>query len=678
MESRAPGAGVAPHRPSRLPGLAPAALALAALAGAGVAAAQPEPPRRISATAAAEIRALQLDKATWSPAERKLDGALVFALKRRRGDALLSRLPALRTGRELARQEAVEVEIVGAVDPPLEEAVAEVGTVLSVHPERSLLRARVPLERLLGLAARPDVRSIRRDLGFEVRKDTTSEGDVAHLASLARATFGVDGSGVAIGVLSNGIDTLAARQATGDLPAVNVLPGQAGVGDEGTAMLEIVHDLAPGATLWYATALGGEAQFAANVAALAAAGCDVIVDDVFYFAEATFQDDLVAQAVNDFTAAGGLYFSSAGNSGNLSDGTSGVWEGDFDSAATDPAILAGRDTHDFGAGSANEITGDSPSFFILQWADPLGGSANDYDLYLLDPTGATVFAAGEAAQDGDDDPLEAISSASFDDAGNLLAIVRFSGAARFLWLSTHRGRLDQATSGQTSGHATAAEAFGVAAVDWSSAGGAGGAFDGSESVETFSSDGPRRIFFASDGTPLTPGDFSSSGGVVRRQPRIAGADGVSTSTPGFGSFFGTSAAAPHVAAVAALVRQQAELTPAGFDQLLAATALDVEAAGFDRDSGHGIAQALAVVAVTAPAGVGGTPPACALDHLTLTGTPNDGPATFRACASITAAAGRFDDVVLVAHDTTTGTPGTIALGDGFASAGPLALRTTAP
>jgi hypothetical protein len=643
---------------------------------------QIDAPPRLSRAAAAEIRALQVDKESWTPAERKLGTDLLFALKRQRGDAVLTRVPELRTGRDLAARREVEVEIVGTVDQALQVAVEAVGTVLSVHPEHRLLRARLPLDAILPLAERLDVERIRRDLGFELRKDNTSEGDVAHRADLARAVLGVDGSGVSVGVLSDGIDTVAARQATGDLPAVNVIAGQAGTGDEGTAMLEIVHDLAPGATLWFATAFGGEAQFAANIAALAAAGCDVIVDDVFYFAEATFQDDVVAQAVNDFTADGGLYFSSAGNSGNLSDGTSGVWEGDFASAASDPAILAGTDTHDFGTGSANLITVDSPSLFVLQWSDPLGGSANDYDLYLLNPAGTGVFDASEAAQDGDDDPLEAISSSGFNDTGNLLAVARFSGAGRFIWLSTNRGRLAQATSGHTSGHAAAADAFGVAAVDWFMAAGGAGLgvpFDGSEEVESFSSDGPRRVFFEADGTPYTPGDLSSSGGVVRLQPKIAAADGVSTAAPGFDPFFGTSAAAPHAAAIAALLLESSNITSDGLDQLFAATSLDIEAPGFDRDSGHGIAQALALVSVTLPGGLGGTPPECAIDRLELTGDPNDGPQTFRACEEIDARAGQFDDLTLVAYDTSgPGVPGRIVLGAGFRSGGPLELRTQAP
>src|SRR4030095_16210092 len=119
------------------------------------------------------------------------------------------------------------------------------------------------------------------------------------------------------------------------------LAGQAGNGNEGSAMLEIVHDLAPNAQLYFATANGGVATFANNIKALRAAGCDVIIDDVGYFAETPFHQGqppggvspnsgaLIIQAVNDVTASGALYFSSAANSGNQNDGQSGTWEGDF-------------------------------------------------------------------------------------------------------------------------------------------------------------------------------------------------------------------------------------------------------------------------------------------------------------------------------------------------------------
>jgi hypothetical protein len=83
----------------------------------------------------------------------------------------------------------------------------------------------------------------------------TSQGDTTHKAFTARGTFNTDGTGIKIGVLSDGVSSLAISQATGDLGTVTILPGQEGFGDEGTAMLEIIHDLAPGAQLYFATAV---------------------------------------------------------------------------------------------------------------------------------------------------------------------------------------------------------------------------------------------------------------------------------------------------------------------------------------------------------------------------------------------------------------------------------------
>ena len=133
-----------------------------------------------------------------------------------------------------------------------------------------------------------------------------------------------NGSGIKIGVLSDGVTNLATSQATGDLGTVTVLAGQGGSGDEGTAMLEIIHDLAPGAQLFFATAGGGIANFAQNIRNLRSAGCDIIVDDVGYFVESPFQDGqasgvistnnagLATQAVNDVVASGRTLFLGGG------------------------------------------------------------------------------------------------------------------------------------------------------------------------------------------------------------------------------------------------------------------------------------------------------------------------------------------------------------------------------
>ena len=195
-------------------------------------------------------------------------------------------------------------------------------------PQYRAIRAVLPLVTVESLASLEAVDSIRPADEAVTRKTNTSEGGTAHRARAARTTHSVTGAGIGIGVISDGVATLAARQASGDLPAqVIVLPGQEGSGDEGTAMLEIVHDLAPGADLYFATGFGGQAQFAANIEALCDAGANVIVDDISYFVEAAFQDGIVAQGVNAAVADGCYFFSAAGNDGNLNDSTSGVWGG---------------------------------------------------------------------------------------------------------------------------------------------------------------------------------------------------------------------------------------------------------------------------------------------------------------------------------------------------------------
>ena len=280
-----------------------------------------------------------------------------------------------------AKNERVMVDIRTDVTPTVLKRIRDLGgTVISSVPKYQAIRAQLPPRAVEMLAALDAIRTIRPADEAVTRKDNTSEGVVAHRANSARTTHSVDGTGIGIGVLSNGVRSLADRQASGDLPArVTVLPGQAGRGDEGTALLEIIHDLAPGAELYFATGSGGQAQMAANIEALCEAGANVIVDDIGYTNEAAFQDDIVAQGVNAAVAGGCVFFSAGGNDGNLTDGTTGVWEGDY--AAGTSLIVDGETLgvrHDFGGGmEANEVSGFRVSAIVLQWADPLGASGND-------------------------------------------------------------------------------------------------------------------------------------------------------------------------------------------------------------------------------------------------------------------------------------------------------------
>lgn len=556
---------------------------------------------QIQPEAARQIALLLGEKAARSPAQEKIDSRLLMTQARQRDDALLAALPALRTRVGLQPDGRVRVDVRGVVDDALVVQVQALGgTVVNAHPRFGTLRADLPLAALEAFASLPAVHSIRPAERMITQMTNTTEGDVAHGADTARTTFGVDGSGVRACAMSDSVDALAALQASGDLPAgVTVLAGQSGNPgtSEGTALLEIIHDMAPGAELFFATGSGGQGQMAQNILDLAAAGCDVIVDDVLYLAEAVFQDGIVAQAVEEVVADGVTYFTSAGNSGNLAAGTAGVFEGAYTPTAL-PAPLTGAalSAHDFGGGDpGNSITFDPPVLITMQWANPLGAADDDYDLFLLDPTLSTVLAASTNVQNGTQDPLEFIESITDDDTNNRLVVALFDGDPRFFHLNTHRGMLATATDGQIFGHPAAEGAITVAAVNVASAGGGPFTGGGANPPEPFTSDGPRRIFFEADGTPIPAASDSGTlaaggaGGTVRQKPDIAAADGVSTATPGFNPFFGTSASAPHGSGLAALLEELlGSLCPSGVKSRLTKDALDNGMTGDDNVTGKGI------------------------------------------------------------------------------------------
>ncbi|MCU1681816.1 MAG: hypothetical protein JWQ81_2555 [Amycolatopsis sp.] len=626
-----------------------------------------------SATTEQQIAALQAIKKSQSAGEAKVDSSLLVEQKLRASRFSAAAVPRLQTGANVSASGTVVVDI--RVDKVSDNFINSVkaagGGIRAVSQRTGNVRAELPLAAVTTLAQRGDVRQIQvadqartarepnapaapavkpetkeakaARIGAALQQATqakakaqaagvqtgtvTSEGDKAEGADIARQQYGVTGVGVKACALSDGVDSLAVSQAKGELPAsVDVPAGQQGSGDEGTAMLEIIHDLAPGAALGFATAFTSDASFADNIRNLRfQSHCDVIVDDVIYFTESPFQDGLIAQAVNDVTADGALYFSSAGNEGSVADGTAAHWEGDFADSGKSVGKFAGT-AHNFaGAGGTQifEPISDASSAGVpvtLFWSDPLGASSNDYDLYLLDAAG-NVVSFSQNNQTGTQDPYERLNTPIFGGTGLRLAVVKFSGQARYLSLSALGGRFSNSadglkaynTPGVTVGHSAARQAFSVAAVPAAAAfprplepgdpanpaGPFPGSFSAASKVERFSSDGPRRMFYQADGTPITPGNVTATGGEVRQKPEIAAADGVSTSVGGFSPFFGTSAAAPHAGAVAALVLSgNPGLSPADVRSALVNTAVDIEAPGVDNVSGAGVILADRALAYT--------------------------------------------------------------------------------
>ena len=318
----------------------------------------------LSETTRVQLAALMAEKEARTAVEQKIDSQLIIGAKMQRAEPLPAGIASINLDLQLDTDGRDEVDISGDVtDNLLDTIVREGGAIENSYPQFKAVRASLPPPALAVVAALDEVRFINRATslqlaqagsaistnpasGFDQRAENvkkelratlpavvsassssakseivpatgnvTSEGDVTHTANQARSSFNVNGSGVKIGVISDSVKGLAQSQASGNLPNVTVLAGRSGVdggtfdSGEGTAILEIIADLAPGAQLFFSTGKGGPAAFAQNILDLQAAGCNIIVDDLEYDNESPFQDDVVARAVNTVTAAGVLYFS---------------------------------------------------------------------------------------------------------------------------------------------------------------------------------------------------------------------------------------------------------------------------------------------------------------------------------------------------------------------------------
>lgn len=450
---------------------------------------------------------------------------------------------------------------------------------------------------------------------------------------------GYTGSGVKIGVLSDSYGhrtdapTATDDQASNDLPPsprIDILDDSANCGsviapaacsDEGRAMKQLIYDVAPGVDFAFHTAFASETHFANGIQALADSGAHIIVDDVLYFAEPMFQDGIVAQAVNNVVSQGVAYFSSAGNQAKKS------YEADFEGSGERLTVLTGwlcpwvcqeedrGELHDFNSGPQIDfkqsitIPAGRTVIFTIQWADPFGslggsGAQSDFDMYLVDAD-MTILASGISDNISSGEPVEIFQFANSgtEPVTYDLLITHFAGPATDtlvkyvifggIGLSSEvTGEYLNDDRSTLYGHANAAGAEAVGAVFWNSQ---------PLKLESFSSRGGTPILFEADGTPT----FDARAD----KPEVLGPDGTNTTFfysdrdgDGWPNFYGTSAAAPHVAAVAALMLEaNPSLSPAQIYSALEVTAVELDGQdGFDNDHGHGLVDAVAAVAYVAP------------------------------------------------------------------------------
>lgn len=509
---------------------------------------------------------------------------------------------------------------------------ARIVTVLILPPELNLqdvgmIQAWVPYDKIDEVADLSWVVAITApgygDVDTHPTNPINSEGVVFHNADIAQAQ-GITGAGVTIGAISDGVTSLAIAQARNELPAVTVL--NAGSNDEGTAMLEIIHDMAPGAALQFSGTGGGVVNHVLAQVNLVAAGSDVIVEDIAFDAQPAFQQGLAAASGDAIAGAGVSVHSSAGNRGNNHsarvsavgtgsgpDGFNGIFSGCTINPTNVVAIAPGGDTtFDVVLGSNN--AGTSGSSFTLQWSEPRAifptagaGGFTDLDLYIMDATGTTCLAESIGFQgSGTGDTIEQVSSNPALAGTNAKIVVNLFGNASAAGapLLDLRWRRTQAGGDVTTRAGSLNPDSNYIGLATSSA----ALFQGNGGIEASSSGGPVQLGL----TTVCPGGiYPCANGVAgpgitttQIRPTWAATDGVSVSgSGGFGAgtcpapnpggqgacqFFGTSAAAPHAAACEALVREAIPgSTVASATGQMTSTAIDINPAGPDNTTGAG-------------------------------------------------------------------------------------------
>ena len=481
----------------------------------------------------------------------------------------------------------------------------------------------------------------------------TSEGDTQLAAASARNAFNVEGTGVTVGILSDSFDTssestttAADDVASGDLPGaanpcdrsdpVEVLqdftdPEEPTI-DEGRAMAQIVHDLAPGADLAFATAYPTELAFAENIRRLASppqaggADAEVLVDDIAYLEEPFFQDGPVGAAVEEVTDAGVSYFSAAGND-NLADEEGNdiaSWETpEFRDTTACPAELTAVTESEACLDFDPSEGGEDPTFGItvepdetltvdMQWAEPRFGVEADLDVFLLDeedkpiPGGTCALLVTGSCDNNiagsvgsTEQPVEIFGweNETSEPKEVRLAINRCFGSCnefanpavkpriKFALLENGSGVSETEYPESSEGDVVGPTIFGHAGTPGAISVGAVPFNNGGE-VEPYSSHGPVTYYFgsATAGPPASP----LAEPLEITKPDLVATDcGLTTfffptQTPGINRFCGTSAAAPHAAAVAALMREaNPTMTAAQIRTALAASAKPVGGLGPD-------------------------------------------------------------------------------------------------
>ena len=580
----------------------------------------------------------------------KISSALSYAISEQDSDAeTTASRSLLSTVRDLDEAGNIRVYIrLNEFSKENLEKLKEEGVVVEIYDEsQNLVQGKVPADSIDKISNLSIVKFVDLpNIGFTNAGSVQTEGDAVLNADQTRSTFGVDGAGIKVGVVSNGIDGLTQSIASGDIPAAGIMvpsspiaEGGVGVNDpcppftsvtstpadrddltstpaEGLAMLEIIHDIAPGAELYFANGFPTSLEFQRAKKCLTEV-VDIIADDIAFFNAGPYDGTSpVSMQSTASVQAGVSNFISVGNHAQVH--YQGVFtDTDEDGIHEFDVSLGLPYVNNYGETLDITVPPNVGFRVYLQWNDPFGASSNDYDLYVIQPANPSGFddpalvlvASSINIQDGDDNPTEQ-TIVIFNETGVPqtagIAIQNFNAptAKEFDLFVTGLIPLDEFVVTQSSvpNNSDADLVCSVGAVGL----GPGDPLGQSpEQIRNYSSRGP-----TNDG---------------RMKPDLVAPDGVSiTGNGGFSvPFFGTSAAAPHAAGVAALLLQADEnltpeaitaalqqsraLSPPQVADVLSNTAVDLGPPGPDNTFGFGRIDAFAAVQSVAQAEPGPTP-----------------------------------------------------------------------
>lgn len=384
----------------------------------------------------------------------------------------------------------------------------------AIETTSTLVKVTVPLSQLSDLASRLSGIAFIRPPYTPFPLATSSQGAAAMGADAFHAA-GLDGTGVRVAVIDLGFAGLSQAQARGDLPysvQQNDLTGTgltAGI-THGTAVAEIVHDIAPAAEL-HLIKIADEVDLDAAVTYCLSHGIDIINHSLGWY-NTNFYDGTgtIADTARRAVSGGILWVNAAGNEADSH------WEGTFLDGDSDEWLDQGVTLY---------ATAGSQIVLFLTWND-WPQASSDYDLYLYDPTGHLV-ASSTKYQTGTEEPTESLQ-VSAPTSGVYSIRIQGTGHKSVELFSLNHSVTPAVASSSILAPANVEEVVAVGAIDY--------AHYTTGPQESYSSQGP-----TNDGRP---------------KPDLCTTDRVSTGTAPYTTFYGTSGAAPHAAGVAALLLDQ--------------------------------------------------------------------------------------------------------------------------